>query len=63
MRPAADGGKLFLWCEVSVLMDGSLLPEGTIKENPEGYLRAMSRLVGSHGNSGQIMRFGYGCSD
>ena len=28
-RPVADGKKLFLWCEVLVLMDRSLLPEGS----------------------------------
>ena len=28
-RPVADGNKLFLWREVLVLLDRSLLPEGS----------------------------------
>ena len=28
-RPVADGKKLLLWCKVLVLMDRSLLPEGS----------------------------------
>jgi len=36
MRPPAEGKKLFLWHEVLVLMDRSLLPEGSGSKSLSG---------------------------
>lgn len=33
MWPAADGKKLFMWCEDFVLRDRGLLPEGRLSNN------------------------------
>uniref|UniRef100_A0A3B4GFB5 Immunoglobulin V-set domain-containing protein n=1 Tax=Pundamilia nyererei TaxID=303518 RepID=A0A3B4GFB5_9CICH len=37
MCPTAEGKKLFLWREVLVRMDRSLLPEGRCPQNNDGY--------------------------